>query len=118
MSGQDHTQISFGSAPKKSGGGGTPRQSSSQVMSSGKTAAALDNDTETLSHAKVPTDLKLALQKGRAAKGLTQKQLAQQLQMDSKLINEYESGKAIPNNGVIAKMERALGVKLPRVPKQ
>ena len=35
-----------------------------------------------------------------------------------KTINEYESGKAIPNNGVIAKIERALGVKLPRAPKK
>lgn len=38
--------------------------------------------------------------------------------MDAKTINEYESGKAIPNNGVIAKIERALGVKLPRAPKK
>ena len=49
---------------------------------------------------------------------MTQKQLAQQLQMQPNIINEYESGKAIPNNGVIAKIERALGVKLPRAPKK
>ena len=30
---------------------------------------------------------------------------------------EYEAGKAVPNNGLIAKMERALGCKLPRAPK-
>jgi hypothetical protein len=29
--------------------------------------------------------------------------------MQPQVINEYESGKAIPNNQVIAKIERALG---------
>ena len=47
-----------------------------------------------------------------------QKQLAQQLQVQPQVINEYESGKAIPNNGVIAKIERALGAKLPRAAKK
>lgn len=30
------------------------------------------------------------------------------------VISEYESGKAIPNPAVISKLERALGVRLPR----
>ena len=63
-------------------------------------------------------ELKQAIQAARTAKGLTQKQLANQLQIDAKTINEYESGKAIPNNQVIAKIERALGAKLPRAPKK
>merc|ERR1712146_59090 len=58
--------------------------------------------------------LRLAIQKARTAKGLSQKQLAQQLNMQPQVINEYESGKAIPNNAIIAKIERALGAKLPR----
>ena len=29
--------------------------------------------------------------------------------MAPQVINEYESGKAIPNNGVIARIEKALG---------
>ena len=32
----------------------------------------------------------------------------QQLNMQPQIVNEYESGKAIPNNQVIAKIERAL----------
>ena len=63
-------------------------------------------------------DLRLAIQKGRTAKGLTQKQLATQLNMQPAVINEYESGKAVPNNAVIAKIEKALGCKLPRAPKK
>ena len=68
--------------------------------------------------ATVSKDLRLAITQARNAKGLTQKQLATQLNMQPQVINEYESGKAIPNNQVIAKIERALGAKLPRAPKK
>ena len=74
--------------------------------------------TDELKHATVSKDLRLAIQKGRTAKGLTQKQLATQLNMQPAVINEYESGKAVPNNAVIAKIEKALGCKLPRAPKK
>ena len=62
-----------------------------------------------LADATVSKDLRLAITQARNAKGLTQKQLATQLNMQPQVINEYESGKAIPNNQVIAKIERALG---------
>ena len=48
------------------------------------------------------------------AKGLSQKDFAAKLMIPAKTIQDYESGKAIPQNGLIAKMERALGCKLPR----
>jgi DNA-binding transcriptional regulator YiaG len=62
----------------------------------------------------VSMDLRLALAQARAAKGLSQKDFAQKLNIPATVIQDYESGKAIPNNGLIAKMERALGAKLPR----
>lgn len=65
----------------------------------------------------VGTDLKKALQQARQAKGLTQKQLAAQCQMQPQIINEYEQGKGIPNNQIIAKLEKVLGAKLPRAKK-
>lgn len=34
------------------------------------------------------------------------------------VVNDYESGKAVPNGMLISKMERALGVKLPRPSKK
>ncbi|EGR30089.1 hypothetical protein IMG5_142820, partial [Ichthyophthirius multifiliis] len=64
---------------------------------------------ETVSH-----DLRIAIQQGRQAKGWNQEQLALQIQEKKSVISDYESGKAIPNPGVINKLERALGVKLPR----
>lgn len=78
---------------------------------------SLENDTETLGHATISHDLKVALQKARQAKKMTQKELASALQEKASVINEYESGKAVPNNQLIAKMERALGTRLPRAMK-
>ena len=96
------------------------RKVTHQATASGKSAKALDDETEELKHAKVPTELRKALSQARAAKGLTQKQLAAQMKppVAVSLITEYENGKAIPNNAVIAQLERALGAKLPRAPKK
>lgn len=41
-----------------------------------------------------------------------QAQLAQQINEKPQIIQEYESGKAIPNQQILSKMERILGVKL------
>jgi len=50
--------------------------------------------------------------KARLEKKLTQAQLAQQINELPKVVQDYEAGKAIPNQAIISKMERALGVKL------
>ena len=49
---------------------------------------------------------------GRLAKKLTQAQLAQQINERPQVVQEYESGKAMPNQQILAKLERVLGVKL------
>ena len=65
----------------------------------------LENETEELQHKKVGGEVKKAIIWGNLAKKLTQAQLAQQ---STKAANhpEYESGKAIPNQQVLSKMER------------
>lgn len=45
-------------------------------------------------------------------KGLSQKDLAQKVNEKPSVVQDYESSKAIPNVQVLAKLERALGVKL------
>ncbi|KAK7342435.1 hypothetical protein VNO80_25387 [Phaseolus coccineus] len=72
----------------------------------------LDEDTENLTHEKVPTELKKAIMQARMDKKLTQSQLAQAINEKPQVIQEYESGKAIPNQQIIGKLERALGTKL------
>jgi len=52
-----------------------------------------------------------AMMEARAAKGLTQKDLAQKINEKPTVIQEYESGKAIPKDAVLAKLERVLEVK-------
>jgi ribosome-binding protein aMBF1 (putative translation factor) len=50
----------------------------------------------------------------RTAKKMTQKDLATAINEKPQIVAEYESGKAVPNPQIIAKLERALGTKLPR----
>merc|ERR1711976_392191 len=87
-----------------------------QISNAKKYAQILDSEdtfVETVSH-----DIKIAIQKARQAKGWNQKQLAEAVIVKQDIIRDYESGKAIPDNGFIAKLERALGSKLPRAPKK
>lgn len=51
-----------------------------------------------------------AIQKGRQAKGWTQKELAQKINEKPQIVNEYESGKAVPASQITNKIQRALGV--------
>ena len=48
----------------------------------------------------------------RCEKKLTQKELASMLSLPFKVIQEYESGKAIPNAIILNKIEKALGVRV------
>uniref|UniRef100_A0A8P0PP51 Endothelial differentiation-related factor 1 n=1 Tax=Canis lupus familiaris TaxID=9615 RepID=A0A8P0PP51_CANLF len=52
------------------------------------------------------------IQQGRQSKGLTQKDLAMKINEKLQVIADYESGWAIPNNQVLGKIERAIGLKL------
>jgi len=83
----------------------------------GKSLAKLENETETFHHDTVPLSMGKEIQKARVAKGMSQAQLAQAINEKPQVVNQYESGKAIPNGQVISKMERVLGAKL-RPPKK
>ena len=49
---------------------------------------------------------------------MTQKALATAINEKPTVVQQYEQGKAIPNGQIISKMEKALGKRLPRPPKQ
>ncbi|KAI8330359.1 multi protein bridging factor 1-domain-containing protein [Chlamydoabsidia padenii] len=85
---------------------------SSQANTDHRRIAKLDRDNEVAPPPKVDVSVGKALQKGRQDKGMTQKDLAQVINEKPQVVNEYESGKAIPNQQVLTKMERALGIKL------
>uniref|UniRef100_A0A8C0KMS8 Endothelial differentiation-related factor 1 n=1 Tax=Canis lupus dingo TaxID=286419 RepID=A0A8C0KMS8_CANLU len=52
------------------------------------------------------------IQQGRQSKGLTQKDLAMKINEKLQVIADYESRRAIPNNQVLGKIKRAIGLKL------
>ena len=77
-----------------------------------------EEENEIKAPAKVSFELKKAIMQARLSKKLTQKELATRLNVPINTISGYESGKIVPNNSFIVKMERILGTKLPRVSKQ
>ncbi|XP_072520581.1 endothelial differentiation-related factor 1 homolog [Salminus brasiliensis] len=77
-----------------------------------KNTAKLDRETEELHHERVPLEVGKVIQMGRQAKGLTQKDLATKINEKPQVIADYECGKAIPNNQVMGKIERAIGLRL------
>ena len=68
------------------------------------------NPPQSLNHS-----IKLRIQQARVEKKLTQKQLAQKINLSVHTINEYESGIAIPNRQILSKIGRALGINLNKV---
>jgi len=62
-------------------------------------------------------EFKLALQKARQAKGLSQSDLAKSINQTSKVIQDYESGKTVPTGNVINLLNRKLSTVLPKVPR-
>lgn len=64
-------------------------------------------------HEKVTMSLAKTIQQARVARGYkTQKDLANAVGVKVDIIGGYESGKIIPDNAVLQKLRRVLGVKL------
>lgn len=61
---------------------------------------------------RVDKNIARGIQKARMAKQMTQKELAHAIAEKATVVNQYESGKAIPNPAIINKLERALGTQL------
>jgi len=74
----------------------------------------LEDSTEEFKHNTVNQSLSKAISQARLAKKLTQKELATAINEKPQIIQEYESGKAIPNPQILNKLDRALGIHLPR----
>lgn len=77
-------------------------------------ARKLEEDTETFAVKTVDKNLAKAITQARVAKKLTQAQLATAINERPQVIQSYESGSAIPNPAILNKLDRALGIHLPR----
>jgi putative transcription factor len=61
---------------------------------------------------KMKVSTQICIQKARQATKMTQKEVAIKMNIQASVINDYESGKAIPNRQVLIKLGQILGVKL------
>ena len=67
-------------------------------------------DNDELKHKQLSTDLRISIQKARCSKNLTQKELAQKINVSHQIISDIESGKAIYNEQHINKIKRFLKI--------
>lgn len=72
----------------------------------------LEQSTDVEKIQKINSKVSKAIVEGRTAKKMNRKQLASSIQENIKVVEEYETGKAIPNIKIINKFQRALGIKL------
>lgn len=94
---------------KKYGGGGNRQRAGPQ---NSKKIEESDMGEDAPKIKSLDRNVSLRIQQARQAKGWTQKELAQKINEKPQVINEYESGRAIPNQQILGKLERVLGTKL------
>jgi len=74
--------------------------------------AKLDRENEVAPPAKVSPTVGRAMMDARMELKLSQKDVAQKINEKPSVLQDYESGKAIPNVQILGKLERVLHVKL------
>lgn len=95
------------SVDKKYGAGGNRTQDSE-----GQRLTKIDRENEVAPPPKISMNVGKTIQKGRQEKGLTQKDLATRVNEKPSVINDYEAGRAVPNQQLLGKIERVIGLKL------
>jgi len=90
----------------------TGAQNKAHVGPDHQRIAKVDRENEIAPPPKVDISVGRAIQQSRMDLGLTQKDLAQRINEKPQVVNEYESGKAIPNQQVLGKIERVLAIRL------
>ena len=68
----------------------------------------IENEEETFKHQTVSLTVAKRIAQARCEKKLTQKDLANKLNLPLKIIQDYESSKAIPNHIILNKIEKIL----------
>jgi len=66
---------------------------------------------------EAPKNLGKEIAQARVSKGINQDELSKQLSISKQILNKWEGNKEIPTNTEIAKLEKCLGIKLPRCKK-
>ena len=95
--------------------GGKPKKKKYIASEETKLENQFDNDTFELPKSNIT--LQKAIQQGRLKEKLSQADLAKKLNMKASDINNFENGKQVPPNRIIARLETILKTKLPRIKK-
>ncbi|OAQ27719.1 endothelial differentiation-related factor 1 [Linnemannia elongata AG-77] len=74
--------------------------------------AKVAQSPEIIAPKTVTVDVGKVMAKARIEKKITQKELSAVVHEKPNMINDYEAGRAVPNQQVLGKIERALGVRL------
>lgn len=85
-----------------------PIESSKTKKIKGKGNNLDDNNQTTFKNKKVSTNFCKDMSKQRNSLGLTQKDLAQKINVRPSVINDYENGNAIPNSKILNQIKREL----------
>lgn len=83
-----------------------------QTVSAGANAKKLDEDHDNLKVKRVDPQLRTRIMKARQQLNWSQQDLAQQISQRATVVTQYENGKAVPQERVIVKMEKAFGLYL------
>tara|TARA_B100000035_G_C20567036_1_gene365103 strand:- start:138 stop:488 length:351 start_codon:yes stop_codon:yes gene_type:complete len=106
---QDWNTIYF-SASKHIGGNKKKEKTNPDKVISKENKIEKKIEEGNLKHDKTPAELSKIIQSRRLSQNMTQKDLAQRLNISVKMINEIESGKAKHNPQVISKIKRILNI--------
>lgn len=71
-------------------------------------AKKIENEEETFKHQTVSLTVSKRIAQARCEKKLTQKELANKLNLPLKIIQDYETSKAIPNHVILNNIEKIL----------
>jgi ribosome-binding protein aMBF1 (putative translation factor) len=102
-----HCKVPKNKSSDKNNNNKVPRNS----LPKNDTARKLDEKVEngeSLTHKKVNSDLKKEFQKWRQSKSFTQKQVAQKLNVQPSIINDFESGKLNHNPKLVGQIKRLI----------
>jgi len=78
--------------------------------SCGAKGIKIENEEEKFKHEKISLPMSKRIQRARIEAGLSQKELAQKINMRSKIIQDYEKGTAIPIGRIIQMIEKACNI--------
>jgi len=94
---------------------GRRKAGGSQAGGGNRPPKGMDEATTTFKTQKTTSSYRKAIQNARIARNWTQKQLAQQMNVQTTAVQKWESGKEVPPGNLRGKLNRVLKTKLPKI---